>query len=74
MYKKEHLEFVNKLLKAGGAGPEEKQEIFRLYKLYIDPNHLNWIDSSCNSCSSSILGMWNKLRDFVTANSKKFIN
>lgn len=72
LYPKDHYEFVLKLLKQGGAGPAEKQKIFELYKLYIDPNHINWTDSSCTSCSSSILMMWNKLKDFTLNNNDKF--
>jgi hypothetical protein len=72
MFEKEHLEFVNKLLKQGGAGAAEKQEIFKLYKTYIDPMHLNWTDSSCASCSSSILRMWDKVKEYVTKNSHLF--
>ena len=71
-YLPEHREFVLKLLKAGGAGSSEKQRIFELYKLYIDPNHLTWTDTSCNSCSSSILMMWSKLKDYVLNNSTLF--
>lgn len=64
----EEKEFVLRLLKQGGAGPAEKQTIFELYKKYIDPNHLSWTDTSCNSCSSSILMMWNAVRDYVIEN------
>lgn len=71
MYKKEHLEFVNKILKTG-ATPDEKNRIHELYKIYVDPNHLYWSDSSCASCTGSILSIWNKLRDYVTSNSQKF--
>ena len=55
----EHLQsdrdFILQLLKKGGATGPEKQQIFQLYKKWIDPTHLSWTDSSCNSCSSSIL-------------------
>jgi len=67
------LQFVMKMLKQGGAGASEKQEIFRLYKKYIDPAHLQFIDSNCSSCSSSIQMMWTKLKEYVTQNSGKFI-
>lgn len=68
----EDMEFVNKLLKKGGAGPAEKQEIFRLYKKYVDPTHLSWTDTSCASCSSSILRMWDKLKDYINTNRNLF--
>ena len=58
-------EFITTLLKRGGANSQEKQEIFRLYKKYVDPNHLTWTDSSCGSCSSSILKMWNKIKELL---------
>lgn len=68
----EHKEFVMKLLKQGGAGTAEKQRIFELYKLYVDPNHMTWTDTSCNSCSSSIQMMWTKLKDYVFNNGILF--
>jgi hypothetical protein len=34
--------------------------------------HLNWTDSSCASCSSSILRMWDKVKEYVTKNSHLF--
>ena len=58
-------EFITALLKRGGANSEEKQRIFTLYKKYIDPTHLQYVDSSCSSCSSSILRMWNKLKELL---------
>jgi tRNA uridine 5-carbamoylmethylation protein Kti12 len=70
MTKQEERDFVMKLLKAGGAGPSEKETIFQLYKKYLEPNHLSWTDSACSSCSSSIQLMWTKVRDFIL--SEKF--
>lgn len=71
MTKKEQREFVLRLLKVGGAGTADKAYIFELYKLYIDPTHLSWTDSSCNSCSSSIQMMWQKVKDYIL--SENFI-
>ena len=64
----EEKDFVIKLLKQGGAGTEEKKRIFELYKTFIDPTHLSWVDTACGSCSSSILRMWNAVKDYVMAN------
>ena len=71
-YPKEHLDFVLQLLKSGGAGTIEKQKIFELYKLYVDPTHQSWTDTSCLSCSSSIQRMWSSLKEFVLNNQNKF--
>jgi hypothetical protein len=64
----EEKDFVMRLLKAGGAGSEDKQKIFNLYKKYIDATHLSWVDTSCGGCSSSILRMWNLVKDYVMNN------
>lgn len=58
-------DFILELLKRGGANREEKQKIFELYKKYIDPTHLTYQDSPCSSCTSSILRMWNKLKELL---------
>lgn len=72
-FKKEYYDFVMRLLKQGGANPAEKQEIFRLYKLFIDPTHKQFTDTGCASCTSSIQLMWTKLKTFVIENKEKFI-
>lgn len=72
-FKKEYYVFVMKLLKAGGCTSEEKEEIFRLYKIFIDPTHKQFIDTGCASCSSSIQMMWSKLKLFIIENKDKFI-
>lgn len=73
-HEKEHLDFVLRLLKAGGAGYSDKEMIFQLYKKYIDPSHLNWTDTACNSCSSSIQRMWQALKEYTLNNRDKFEN
>jgi len=69
----EHQEFIMRLLKQGGANSGDKQRIFDLYKLYIDPTHLNWVDSGCSSCSSSIQRMWSSVKEYILNNGDKFI-
>lgn len=72
-FKKSYYDFVMGLLKKGGANPAEKQEIFRLYKLFIDPTHAQFIDTGCSSCTSSIQVMWTKLKDYIITNKNKFV-
>lgn len=65
MTKQEERDFILRLLRQGGAGPAEKETIFQIYKKYIDPNHLTWVDSACSSCSSSIQRIWAATKDYI---------
>lgn len=72
--KSEHDFYIGILRKGCKAGASDRQTIFDLYKKYIDPLHLHYQDSSCSSCASSILNIWNKLKEFMDRNGNLFVN
>ena len=73
-FKKEHINFVSRILRQGGASHQDKEEIYRLYKLYIMPDHKGWTNSNCKSCGSAIVKLFDDLKKFVHGNENKFIN
>jgi len=73
-FKIEHKSFISKILRQGGASHQDKEEIYRLYKLYIMPDHKGWTNSNCRTCASSIIKLFDDLKKFINENDNLFIN
>jgi hypothetical protein len=74
-YLKTELEFVNTIMTRGGATYEDKLKIMDLYKKYVDPTLASYTvtNSVCNSCNTSLNKYWTALKEFISANSDKFV-
>jgi len=67
-YDKQDYDFVQLVLKGKGIKPQDKENIYNLYKKYIQPDMI----STCSGCGEMAV-LFRKLKEFMFQNQNKFI-
>jgi len=75
IYNKENRVRIENIMKLINAQQKDIEEIYSLYKLFINPNARTISTTGCSSCGASTpIKYWNELGTFYNKNKDKFEN